>query len=100
VLGVFIFCKKHDVAASSAWVDNICATPNIVCSEVKGVIIFEEDKIASITVVGGAINNIIEDHSQGWMPWMTCSLSSKHILYVRKDVVPQLYEEVLLLSCQ
>jgi hypothetical protein len=106
VLDVCIFCKKHDVAAGSAWVDNICATPNIICSEVKVtelvliyLVIFEENTFVSIAVVGGAIANVIGDCSKSWMPQTACSFSSKHILYARKYVVPQLYEEVLFWSC-
>jgi hypothetical protein len=106
VLGVCIFCKKHDVAVGSAWVDDICATPNIVCSEVKAtelvliyVVIFKENKFVSITIVGGAIANVIEDRSKIWMPQTACSFLLKHILYARKYVVAQLYEEVLFWSC-
>jgi hypothetical protein len=90
----------------SAWVDDICAMPNIICSEVKATelvliysVIFKENKFVSIAVVGGAIANVIADHSKSWMPQTACSFSSKHILYVRKYVVAQLYEEVLFWSC-
>jgi hypothetical protein len=92
---------------SSAWVDDVCATPNVVCSEVKATelvliysVVLKEHKFASVAIVGGAISNVIGDRSKGRMPLTACSFSLKHLLYVRKYVVPQLCEEVLLWSCQ
>src|SRR5262245_37460461 len=83
-------CEKHDVATSSARIDDVCTTPDIICSEMEPCnfvmvdeIFFYEYKIC-IVVISGGRKSIGRCHSKARTLWEGRSFLLQHLLDARE----------------
>jgi hypothetical protein len=92
--------KKHDVATRCSWVNDVCPVAHIICGVVKSnelvmvnAVVLKEYKILQIAV--GAMGGFNADCCNIRMLGERFSFLAKHCLDMWKQMLPQLWEEIL-----